>query len=240
MRTTGQEKLSAIGKHLLKSLSLTLYQESSLFEFKIDQPSNAPLSSPVSVIGSQFMAPNQFDIIVDIITMGNLVVTDIDHKIMLQVKSCDTSFHQQRVLVDADGKPIVLMRGKIMSEHDRWNVFRGNSKSKSDMIFTTQSAHMIQFKTNVQVFLAKKTGKKNVCDFKINGSWTNRNCTIYMGDTSTPIAQVTIYPNVDYGFVVILIAIVEVMKMNNSDIKDKFAQNVIGGLSNIIGGALLL
>ena len=59
------------------------------------------------------MAPNQFDIIVDIITTGNLVVTDIDHKIMLQVKSCDTSFHQQRVLVDADGKPIVLMRGKV-------------------------------------------------------------------------------------------------------------------------------
>ncbi|CAH1426509.1 unnamed protein product [Lactuca virosa] len=221
----------------------------------MDQPSNAPLSSPVSVIGSRFMAPYQFDIIVDIITRGNLVVTDIDHKIMLQVKTCDTSFHQQRVLVDADGKPIVLMRGKIMSEHDRWNVFRGNSKSKSDMIFTTQSPHMIQFKTSVQVFLANKTNKKNVCDFKINGSWTNRNCTINMGDTSTPIAQmskmqssedvtnkfmVTIYPNVDYAFVVILIAIVEVMKMNNSDIKDKFAQEVIRGLGDVVVGALLL
>ena len=77
-----------------------------------------------------------------------------------------------------------------MSEHDRWNVFRGDSKSKSDMVFTTKTAHVFQSKTNVHVFLANKTGSKDVCDFKITGSWSKKNCTIYMGETSTTIAQV--------------------------------------------------
>ncbi|KAI3781397.1 hypothetical protein L2E82_11411 [Cichorium intybus] len=219
------------------------------------QPSSTPLSSPVSVTGSQFMVPYQFDIIVDTNSSGNLLITDTNNKIMLQVKRCDTSFHYQLVLVDVDDKPIVMMRDKIMSEHDRWNVFRGDSKSKSDMIFSTKTAHMIQFKTCVHVFLENKISSKDVCDFKIQGSWSKRNCTIFMGDTSTTIAQmhkmessenvkfvkdkfmVTIYPNVDYAFVVTLIAIVNAMK--NSDTKDAVAVEVGGqagqGLGSMIG-----
>ncbi|KAI3781396.1 hypothetical protein L2E82_11410 [Cichorium intybus] len=219
------------------------------------QPSSTPLSSPVSVIGSQFMAPYQFDIKVEINSSGNLVITDTNHKIMLKVKRCDTSFHSQRVLLDADDKPIVMMREKIMTEHDRWNIFRGDSKSKSDIIFTTKTPHMIQFKTCVHVFLANKTSSKGVCDFKIQGSWSKRNCTIFKGDTSTTIAQmykmqssenvkfvknkfmVTIYPRVDYAFVVTLIAIVEAMK--SSDTKDAIAVEVGGqagqGLGSMLG-----
>ncbi|CAH1433247.1 unnamed protein product [Lactuca virosa] len=142
-----------------------------------------------------------------------------------------------------------------MSEHDRWNVFRGDSKSKSDMVFTTKTPHVIQSKTNVHVFLANKTNSKDVCDFKIKGSWSKRNCTIYMGDTSTTIAQVnkmqsseniklikdkfmvTIYPNVDYAFVVTLIAIVEAMKSSNT--KGEVAAEVTGsGVAEVIIGAI--
>ncbi|KAI3516168.1 hypothetical protein L1887_15079 [Cichorium endivia] len=216
------------------------------------QPSHAPLSSPVSVIGSQFMSPFQFDITVDINSFGNLLITDMNHKILLKVKPCDTSFHHQRVVLDVHDKPVVVIREKIMTEHHRWNVFRGDSKSKSDKIFTTETPHMIQFKTSVHVFLTNKSSSKDVCDFMIKGSWSNRNCTIYTGDASTAIAQmsniqssenvkfaqskfmVTIYPNVDYAFVVTLIAIVEAMKMKSSATKDKILQEVAGSLGNII------
>ncbi|CAI9298906.1 unnamed protein product [Lactuca saligna] len=131
------------------------------------------------------------------------------------------------------------MRNKSMTAHDGWYVFRGDSESKSDMIFTTKKHCVIQlFKSDVDVFLANKTSSKNVCDFKVEGSWSKRNCTIYMGDTSTTIAQmskmqsseniikfvnekfkVTISPNVDFAFVITMIAIVEAME--NSDKKVK-------------------
>ncbi|KAL7590291.1 hypothetical protein Lser_V15G39665 [Lactuca serriola] len=209
------------------------------------QPSYPPLFSPVSVIGSQFMLPYQFDMIIDINSSGNLVITDTNHKIMLKVKPCDSSFHLQRVLLDVYDKPICMIREKIMSEHNRWNVFRGDSKSKSDIIFSTKTPGMIQSKTSVHVFLANKVSSKDVCDFKIKGSWSKKTCAVYIGDTSTTIAQmyktqswengeyvkdkfmVTIYPNVDYAFVMTLIAIVEAMKSSNTD---DVVEEVIGSL----------
>lgn len=77
-----------------------------------------------------------------------------------------------------------------MTSHERWSVFRGESESNSDIIFSTKEPHMFQIKTALDVFLAKKTSSDDVCDFKLKGSWSNRNCTIFVGDTSTPIAQV--------------------------------------------------
>nr|KAJ0193473.1 hypothetical protein LSAT_V11C800434150 [Lactuca sativa] len=102
------------------------------------------------------------------------------------------------------------------------------------------------------MFLAKKTSRKDVCDYKIKGSWSKRNCTVSMGDTSTTITQVnkiqssenikfikvkfmvTIYPNVDYAFVVTLIAIVEAMKSSNT--KGEVAAEVTGSwVAEVIG-----
>ncbi|KAL4572578.1 hypothetical protein LXL04_019358 [Taraxacum kok-saghyz] len=234
---------------LLKVLqtSYHLSKAISLFVLMMAQLGDTPSFSPVSVIGSQFIAPYQFDIIVDRSSRGSHVITDNNHKILFKVKSCNTSFHLQRVLLDVDDKPIVTIRQKIMTEHYRWNVFKGDSKRESDIIFTTKTPHMIQFKTGVQVFLANKASNKKACDFKIEGSWSKKNCTINMGDTSATIAQmykmqssenikfasdkfkVTIYPGVDYAFVVTLIAIVEAMK------KDEVAAAVSGG---VVGGVI--
>lgn len=75
------------------------------------KPSNS--YAPVSVIGPQFMAPSQFDIIVDTTLRGNIVITDMNHKILLKVKPFDTSFHHQRVLLDADDEPIAIIRQKV-------------------------------------------------------------------------------------------------------------------------------
>lgn len=77
------------------------------------QPSNIPLSLPVSVIGSQFVAPYSLELIVEIFSKGNIVITDIDNRILLKVKPCDSSFHLQRFLVDPYDRPLVLLREKV-------------------------------------------------------------------------------------------------------------------------------
>ncbi|KAL8237284.1 hypothetical protein R6Q59_018365 [Mikania micrantha] len=194
------------------------------------QPSNATVTPLVSVIGPQFVAPYEFNVIVDRYSGGGLVITDTNHKILFTIKSCDTSLHFQRLLRDTNDTPIALLRDKNMSAHDRWNVYRGESNNDQQIIFSTVSNHMIQFKTHVKVFLANKTSGTDDCDFTIKGKWSKKNCKIYMGDSSTIIAQmdkmqppanndkfmVTISPKVDYAFVVALIAIIDAMETQST------------------------
>ncbi|GKV02204.1 hypothetical protein SLEP1_g14664 [Rubroshorea leprosula] len=113
-----------------------------------------------------------------------------------------------------------------MSAHDRWQVFRGESTDSSDLIFRVKRSSMFQWKTKLDVFLANNTDEK-VCDFKVQGSCSERSCVVYAGESSSIVAQmhknkkttvqsvligkdnfmVTVYPNVDYGFIVTLIII---------------------------------
>lgn len=80
---------------------------------------------------------------------------------------------------------------QIISQHNRWKVYRGDSRADKNLIFSTKQPNMIQFKTSLHVFMAKKSTGKDVCDFKIKGSWSKRKCKIYMGDNdSITIAQV--------------------------------------------------
>lgn len=113
-----------------------------------------------------------------------------------------------------------------MSVHDRWQVFRGDSTETSDLIFSAKRSSVFQLKTKLDVFLANNT-KENVCDFKVKGSWLERSCIVYAGETSTVVAQmhkkytaqsiligkdhfmVTVYPNIDYAFIISLIVILE-------------------------------
>ncbi|KVI11223.1 LURP1-like domain-containing protein [Cynara cardunculus var. scolymus] len=178
------------------------------------QPSYAPVFVPVSVIGPQFILPYQLEIIVDTYSSGNLVITDTNHKIMLKVKPYSTSFHRQLLLLDAVDRPIVMLREKNMSGHDGWNVFRGDSKADSDMIFSTKTPHMIQFKTKMHEMQPMDNVKFSEDKF-----------------------MVTIYPNVDYAFVVTLIAIVYAMK--SSDTKDVVAGQVVGGVAQDVVSAVI-
>ncbi|KAI3829007.1 hypothetical protein L1987_03120 [Smallanthus sonchifolius] len=216
------------------------------------QPSDAPLFPPFSVIGPQFIAPYPLELIVDKYPCRHLVITDSDHKIMLKVKPYDTTFHCQRVLLDANDKPIAMLREKNMSMHSAWNIFKGESKADSDMIFSTKAEHMMQFKINFSVKLANKRNNNNDCDLRIKGSWSKKNCTIYMGDSSTAIAQmhkpqnlkyatdkftVTIQPNIDYACVVALFAIVDAIE-NPDEIKQgSGAAGAVLGVCNVLASA---
>ncbi|GLT45532.1 hypothetical protein SLA2020_193570 [Shorea laevis] len=191
-------------------------------------PSANPLPINAPIISPHFCASNPVDlsIVRKVKTMrdGDFVVTDINGNIMFKVKGSAFSIHNNRVLLDAAGNPIVTLRQKIMSAHDRWQVFRGESTNSSDLIFAVKRSSMFQWKTKLDVFLANNTDEK-VCDFKVQGSWSERSCAVYAGESSSIVAQmhkktpvqgaligkdnfmVTVYPNVDYGFIVALIVI---------------------------------
>lgn len=193
-------------------------------------PAGTQFTSPVPIVGPQYCASYPVDLAIVkkvlTITDGNFVVTDINGNVIFKVKGALLTLHDRRTLLDAAGNPIVTLREKIMSAHDRWKIFRGGSVEAKDLIFSVKRSSMIQFKTKLHVFLANNT-KEDVCDYRIEGSWSERSCVIYAGESNTVIAQmhkrqnvqsvllgkdnfsVTVYPNIDYAFIVALIVILD-------------------------------
>ncbi|XP_042515881.1 protein LURP-one-related 10-like [Macadamia integrifolia] len=214
---------------------------------------NPPLTNPVIVVGPQFCAPNPvyLTIVSKVLSLGvgNFNVA-VDGNNVFEVKSILLSFHGRRVLLDANGNPILSMRKKILSAHWRWEVFRGESWDSKDLLFSTKKSSLFQLKTELDVFLAANT-KEEVCDFKVKGSWLKRSCNIYVGEDSSNIiiAQmhkkqsvqsvlfgkdnfaVTAYPNVDYAFIVALIVILDAI---NEDRKGR-THNAAGAGVTVTG-----
>ncbi|XP_077239182.1 protein LURP-one-related 15-like [Tasmannia lanceolata] len=201
--------------------------------------SYAPFSVAVAVVGPQFCASYPVDLIVTekalSITHGDYVVTDVNGNVVFKVKGKLLSRRDKRILVDAVGNPIVTMQQKIMSAHRRWKAYRGDSTADKDLLFSAKKSSLIQFKTSLDVFLAANT-KEDICDFKIHGSYFERACTISRGDSTVIVAQmsrkytaknillgkdtfgVTIYPNVDYAFIVALIVILDEINKDRDDV----------------------
>lgn len=73
--------------------------------------------------------------------------------------------------------------------HDKWKVFRGDSTSSRDLLFTVKKTSIFQLKTSLGVFLARNTSEQ-VCDFKIKGSYFERSCAFYLGNSNAMVAQV--------------------------------------------------
>lgn len=78
---------------------------------------------------------------------------------------------------------------QLFSAHVKHFVFRGASTDAKDLLFTVGTSSVLQLKTALNVFLAGNT-KQEVCDFKVKGSWTERSCVVYAGESNTIVAQV--------------------------------------------------
>ncbi|KAL3826181.1 hypothetical protein ACJIZ3_022210 [Penstemon smallii] len=194
-------------------------------------PQVAPVISPQFCVGY----PVDLTICRKMMTLaeGSFGVTDLNGNLMFKVKGKIFSLHDRRVLCDAAENPLVTFRQKLLSAHRRWEVFRGDSTDSKDLLFTVRKSSLLQLKTKLEVFLASNT-KENVCDFKIEGSWLERSCVIYAGNSNGIIAQmkkkhtaqsivlgkdtfgVTVYPNVDYAFIVALVAILHEINEDRS------------------------
>ncbi|CAH1446025.1 unnamed protein product [Lactuca virosa] len=196
------------------------------------------MANPVAVVGPHFLAPYPVDLTIvrKLLSLsdGNFAVTDVNGSVMFKVKGKHLSLRDRRVLLDAAGNPILSFQKKLLSVHNRWVVFRGDSSDAKDIIFSAKQSSLIQFKTSLDVFLGFNE-KENVCDYKVKGSWFDRSCTIYAGETTTIVAQmhkkhtvqsialgkdtfsVTVYPNVDYAFIVALVVILHEINEEKND-----------------------
>ncbi|XP_010428507.1 PREDICTED: protein LURP-one-related 15-like [Camelina sativa] len=158
------------------------------------------------------------------ITDGNFVITNVHGNLLFEVKDPLFALHDKRILLDASGAKVMTLKGKMVSMHDRWQVFRGGSTEPGDLLYTVKRSHMLQLKAKLDVFLAHNTEEKR-CDFRVKGTWHERSCVVYAGESDTIVAQmhekhtvqsvflgkdnfsVTVYPNVDYAFIASLIVI---------------------------------
>ncbi|PSS23864.1 Protein LURP-one-related like [Actinidia chinensis var. chinensis] len=193
----------------------------------MDKVYNAAVAggNPFWVIGPQFCGPHLLDLVIDkkplCTSQGKFIVTDTKGNLLFKVKKPHLKICDERFLIDASGYHIVTLKEKMLTAHSRWEVCNGNNS-----VFSAKRSHAIQLKTKLQVFLANNV-HEHICDFRVEGSWTESSCVIYAGESSTIIAQmhkkrsvgsvvlgkdkfiVTVYPHVDYAFIVALIVILD-------------------------------
>ncbi|KAM0887794.1 hypothetical protein ACQ4PT_028782 [Festuca glaucescens] len=204
----------------------------------IPLPDSEAPPAPLPVAGHQFCAPYVVPLTVTkkalSISDGDFVITDANGAVVLKVKGSIFSIHNRRVLLDAAGLPLLSMQEKVFSMHHRWEVFRGDNTNAGDLLFTVKKSSMIQFKTEMDVFLAGNTAQQ-VCDFKIKGSYFDRSCAFYLGNSAAMVAQmnrkmtvssvlldkdtfaVTVFPHVDYVFIVALVVILDEVHRDKND-----------------------
>ncbi|URD79484.1 hypothetical protein MUK42_05149 [Musa troglodytarum] len=190
-----------------------------------------------------------------------LAVTDTDGNVVFKVEADKCSLRSRQVVVDASGKPVISMQQKLRSVHDRWLVFEGNSSDPKYLLFSVKRSSALQLKTELDVFLAANA-EEEVCDFKMKGSFRKRSCTVYKGDSSTVVAQmskehklvnalvskdafgVAVNPNADYAFITALAIIRHEFFKEDTVISDEISDEVsdlisegISAISAALGGS---
>ncbi|KAL3569851.1 hypothetical protein D5086_029741 [Populus alba] len=155
-----------------------------------EMAANAALESPVMVIGQEFVTQHPVDLEMMQKTfslgMNDCKVTDEDGNLIFQVKSKIATVRDIRYLQDAYGNIFVSLKHK-----------------------------------------------KSVPDFRIEGAFIDSSCTIYLGNSNTIVAQmhqqhnlkstirwkddfqVTVCPNVDYAFIIVLVVILDATEDND-------------------------
>uniref|UniRef100_A0A7N0UDI2 Uncharacterized protein n=1 Tax=Kalanchoe fedtschenkoi TaxID=63787 RepID=A0A7N0UDI2_KALFE len=183
-----------------------------------------------AIVSPQFVSPQPVDLAIVrkflALTEGSFGVTDAQGNPLFRVKDRLLHIHDYRVILDVNENPVMTLRKKLMTMHSRWQVFRGDSTEDKDLLFTVKETSMVQLKAKLDVFLAHNKDEK-VCDYKVRGSFFERSCMVYAGETSNIVAQmhkkmtaesilldktrfnVTVYPNIDYAFITAIMVILD-------------------------------
>uniref|UniRef100_K4A187 Tubby C-terminal domain-containing protein n=1 Tax=Setaria italica TaxID=4555 RepID=K4A187_SETIT len=167
---------------------------------------------PVPVVAPHFCAPYVVQLSVKEkygLRQGDFTITDTNGAVVIRVEGAFISIHNRRLLLDANGNPLLCMREK-------------------------KSSIIQPFETEMYIYLASNTSHE-VCDFKMKGSFKERACSFYLGNTNTLIAQMhrqhsamstllgtdhyglTVFPNVDYVFISALVVILQELHTDKND-----------------------
>ncbi|XP_050379421.1 protein LURP-one-related 15-like [Argentina anserina] len=189
-----------------------------------------------AIISPDFCSSYSVDLrIVRLVPSGDFSVKDVIGKTVFKIKGTFFSLHDRRVIVNGAGYPIVTLQKKWISTHHRWKIYRGDSTDSRNLIFSVKKSSVVQWKTNLHVFLAHNQAE-HTPDFKVKGSWFERSCVVFAGKSksSNIVAQVrinytvtsvlfgkdnfrvTVYPGVDQAFIVALIVILDEINSSGS------------------------
>ncbi|CAH9061542.1 unnamed protein product [Cuscuta europaea] len=189
------------------------------------------------VIGPEFVAPYGVDLafvrkVRILFQQEKFEVLGVDGNVIFKIKSNLFLNRDRILLLDAADNPVATLQQNLFSLHSRWKVFRGKSTDPKDLLFRLKKSSLFGFKTKLNIYLAANT-KEEVCNFYMDGSWSRKSCMVHAhgggggGESSAIIAQMhkkhttgstaagkvnfwmTVYPNVDYAFIVSLVVILE-------------------------------
>ncbi|XP_065030623.1 protein LURP-one-related 15-like [Musa acuminata AAA Group] len=228
-------------------------------EKEMSSPSSQFAAPSGAIVGPCFCVPDPIGLTFFIdaawLNCDHLAVTDINGNVVFKVEAHKWSLRNRQVVVDASGKPVISMQQKLRSIHDRWQVFKGNSSDPKHLLFSVKRSSALQFKTELDVFLAANT-KEEVCDFKIKGSFRKRSFTVYKGDSSMVIAQmskedilvnglvskdafeVAVNPNTDYSFITALTIIRHEFFKEDAGISDEISDEISNEISDEISNEI--
>ncbi|XP_015086878.1 protein LURP-one-related 10-like [Solanum pennellii] len=196
------------------------------------------------VIESEYCTSNQVDVVISrkvkSLRYGEFVVSDMNGNFMFKVKGNSFGWHDKRVIPDATDNPLITLKQKMLTEHSRWNAYKGESTDEKDFLFTIKTTSRFQLKMKIElaIFLANNNSKEKNCDFLIKpGSFGFRRCVVPSGNTYTigvnDLLQmheiittkslligkdnfmVTMYPNIDQAFIVSLIVVLDAINAVN-------------------------
>ncbi|MED6156518.1 hypothetical protein PIB30_014913 [Stylosanthes scabra] len=173
-------------------------------------------SGIISVINPKYCKPDPITIKIE----TDKGVAYINNQVIFRIKEPSLTLEDRRVIYDVSGNPVFTLSKKIISMHDRWRVFKGDSTNSSDLVFSVKrSTFLVPQKKNIDlnVYLASNNSKESVWDFKVSAGAQKKSCDICANGSSTLLAkmkneeafEVEVQPNVDYGFIVALLTIVD-------------------------------
>jgi len=101
------------------------------------------------------------------------------------------------LLMDAHGKPLLTLRRKLPSLHNRWEGFLGDKLEGQKPLFTVRRSSILPTSSSsVEVFMMSSTTyfslmTSTVCaDYQVEGSFSQRCCTIYSAASRRIAAEV--------------------------------------------------
>ncbi|KAL4381820.1 hypothetical protein HN51_005386 [Arachis hypogaea] len=170
----------------------------------------------ISVINSDYCVPNSIKLNIDM----DKGVAYINDEVIFRVKEPSISLRDRRAVCDVSGNPIFTLQKKLITLHGRWEVFKGASTDSGDLVLSAKrSSILVPHKKNIDldVFLAKNT-EEIVWDFKVSAGANKKTADISARGSSTILAkmknnrgmfEVEVQPNVDYGFIMALLMMVD-------------------------------
>lgn len=183
------------------------------------------------VVGEQYVAQTvkSYAVTKKVLSVsgGDWTITDQYGNKSFTVDGRIASIRDRRFLRDARGTRILTMKKKLMTLHDTWEIYAGES---STVLATVKKSSIVQFRTSMDCMLANSnTGKRN---YQIKGDFFDRNVTIFRGAEQAAVLTrqmtftnlvlskdtfgVTIFPGVDEALIFALIVIMDEVHLHDN------------------------